>query len=248
MSSYEAELQKERDAKDQFMARHPESPFIIGEVPQFEGLHYFAIDPAFRIEARLERLPAPQEATLRTNRDEEMTCRYLGDMRFTLDGQECSLRVFHAGEQVGPSVFIPFRDATCGTESYGPGRYLILQLTEDDRYVLDFNLAFNPYCAYTDRFECGFPPSENDLSVPIRAGETAWADEDPNAVVLGPDAVEPARPTTRGRAGPPGKTAPVAGARAHPPHGATPAKVEAPRSVARPKGSKAKTARKAAGR
>ncbi len=187
MSSYEAELQKERDAKNQFMARHPESPFIIGDVPSFDGLHYFPIDPSYKVEAHLQRREKPEEVILRTNRDQEMTCRYVGDMVFHLDGQEYSLRVFHAGEQVGPSVFIPFRDATCGLESYGPGRYLILQLTEDDRYTLDFNLAFNPYCAYTERFECGFPPSENDVAVPIRAGEMAWVEEDPDAVVVGPE-------------------------------------------------------------
>jgi uncharacterized protein (DUF1684 family) len=203
MTGYEADLQKERDAKDQFMARHPESPFIIGEVGAFEGLHYFPIDPSYRVEARLERLPTPQEATLRTNRDEELTCRYIGDLKFELDHQEYSLRVFHAGEQVGPSVFIPFRDATCGSESYGPGRYLILQLTEDDRYTLDFNMAFNPYCAYTDRFECGFPPAENDLPVPIRAGEMVWQEEDMDAVVVGP---EPVDPVPRARRSAPAKT------------------------------------------
>lgn len=164
--------------KDQFMARHPESPFIVGEAGGFHGLRYFPIDPSYRVSAELQRLDSPREAYLRTNRDGQLTCRYLGDLVFTLDAQELRLRVYHAGEQVGPSVFVPFRDQTCGSESYGPGRYLTLQLSEDDRYTLDFNYAFNPYCAYTDRFECGFPPSENDLPIPIRAGEMSWSEEE----------------------------------------------------------------------
>ena len=158
------------------MARHPESPFVAGRVP-FHALQYFPIDPVFRLSARLERLPAPEEAYLRTNRDNQAVMRYLGDLVFALRGRALRLRVYHAGEGVGTSVFVPFRDTTSGRESYGPGRYLTLELTESDVYDLDFNRAFNPYCAYTDDFECGFPPAENDLPVPVRAGEKVWATE-----------------------------------------------------------------------
>jgi uncharacterized protein len=196
MDRYASEIEKERKMKDQFMARHPESPFIIGEAAGFHGLRYFPVDPSYRIAATLERKELPGEASLRTNRGGELTCRYVGDMRFRVEGRELRLRVFHAGEQVGPSVFIPFRDATCGAESYPSGRYLILQLTEDDRYTLDFNLAFNPYCAYTERFECGLPPPENDLPVSIRAGEQAWSG--PEAALKLPRARPvPPRPSRR---------------------------------------------------
>jgi len=172
--SWRAELEAERAAKNEFMARHPESPFISGRVP-FHDLKFFDPDAKYRVTARLERLPTPQEAYLRTNRDGEAVMRYLGDLRFHLGGRELRLRLYHAGEGVGTSVFVPFRDATSGRESYGPGRYLTLELNASDAYELDFNRAFNPYCAYTDDFECGFPPSENDLPVPIRAGERVWA-------------------------------------------------------------------------
>lgn len=174
MPGYETEVQKERDMKDEFMSRHPESPFLVGDATGFRGLAYYPVDSKYRISAVLERLDAPKEAYLRTNRDGQLTCRYIGDLVFSIDEQKLRLRVYHAGEQVGPSVFVPFRDQTCGEGSYEAGRYLILQLTEDDRYVLDFNLAFNPYCAYTERYECGFPPAENDLPIGIPAGEMAW--------------------------------------------------------------------------
>jgi uncharacterized protein len=170
------ELETERAMKNEFMARHPESPFVSGRVP-FHDLRYFPINPTFRVRAKLRRRPTPEEAFLRTNRDNQAVMRYLGDLEFALGGRELRLRVYHAGEGVGTSVFVPFRDVTSGDESYGPGRYLTLELTESDEYDLDFNRAFNPYCAYTDEYECGFPPAENDLPIPIAAGERVWAAE-----------------------------------------------------------------------
>jgi uncharacterized protein (DUF1684 family) len=176
---WRSELEEERTQKDDFMARHRESPFISSRVP-FHDLRYFPPDAAFRVTARLERLPAPAEAYLRTNRDGSAVMRYLGDLHFSIGRTAVHLRLYHAGEGVGTAVFVPFRDSTSGKDSYGPGRYLTLELNETDRYDLDFNRAFNPYCAYTDEFECAFPPSENDLPVAIRAGEKVWAaDQNP---------------------------------------------------------------------
>lgn len=177
MDEYTTELDTERRMKDRFMAGHPESPFVAERVPGFQGLRYFPIDPKYKVPARLDRIDPPAEAFLRTNRDGQAEVRYLGDLVFEVGARSLRLRVYHAGAGVGTSVFIPFRDATSGKESYGPGRYLTLELTEDDAYELDFNRAFNPYCAYTDAYECGFPPAENDLPVAIRAGEQAWSSE-----------------------------------------------------------------------
>ncbi len=177
MSGHEVwrrELATEREMKNEFMARHPESPFVSGRVP-FHDLRYFPADPKYRVRASLRRRPTPEEAYLRTNRDNQSVMRYLGDLEFKLSGKALRLRVYHAGEGVGTSAFVPFRDLTSGTESYGAGRYLTLELTESDEYDLDFNRAFNPYCAYTDEYECGYPPAENDLPVAIRAGEMVWA-------------------------------------------------------------------------
>lgn len=189
MDDYVRELAYERSMKDEFMARHPESPFVAGGVGGFRALRYFPIDPKYRVLSRLERRPVPEEAYLRTNRDGQATMRLLGDLVFRLGGRELRLRIYHAGEGVGTSAFVPFRDTTSGSESYGPGRYLTLELNESDEYELDFNRCFNPYCAYTDAYECGFPPAENDLPVAVRAGEKVW-DPDRN----------PATPNTAVRA------------------------------------------------
>ncbi len=72
-----------------------------------------------------------------------------------------------------PTLFIPFRDATSGKETYGAGRYLEVEVNPSGRYVLDFNLAYNPYCAYSDLYICPLPPGENWLRVEIRGGEKA---------------------------------------------------------------------------
>ena len=175
-NAWRAELETEREMKNEFMARHVESPFVAGRVP-FHDLVYFPPDPDYRVRAVLKRVPVPEETFLRTNRDNQAVMRYLGDLAFSLAGRTLRLKVFHAGEGVGTSVFVPFRDLTSGRESYGAGRYVTLELNESDEYDLDFNRSFNPYCAYTDEYECGFPPAENDLPVAVRAGEKAWASD-----------------------------------------------------------------------
>ncbi|HZY71294.1 MAG TPA: DUF1684 domain-containing protein [Thermoplasmata archaeon] len=205
VDSYAGELEEERRMKDEFMARHRESPFVAESVVGFSGLHYFEVDPAFRVRARLERLDAPREAYLRTNRDGQAVMRYLGNLSFRLGGRGLALRLFHAGEGVGTSVFLPFRDATSGEETYGPGRYLTLELNPDDEYELDFNRAFNPYCAYTDAYECAFPPAENDLPIAVRAGEKVWSSDrnprTPSSAVLDLLRRAPAAPSASGPQG-----------------------------------------------
>jgi uncharacterized protein (DUF1684 family) len=177
MDQYTQDLKTEREMKDRFMAHHTESPFVADGVAGFQGLHYFPISSRYLVPARLKRAPTPSEAFLRTNRDGQSVVRYLGDLHFSLHGRKLHLRVYHAGEGVGRNVFVPFRDSTSGRDTYGPGRYLTLELNEEDAYEVDFNRAFNPYCAYTDAYECSFPPAENDLPVAVEAGERVWSAE-----------------------------------------------------------------------
>ena len=199
---WQEELEEERSMKDEFMLRDRESPFVVGRVP-FHPLRYFPPDAKYLVRAKLERRPSPEEAYLRTNRDNQAVMRYIGDLTFSIAGEALHLRLYHAGEGVGTSVFVPFRDLTSGGESYGPGRYLTLELNKDDLYEVDFNRAFNPYCAYTDDFECAFPPSENDLPVAIPAGEKAWAADrnppSPSGAVVGRARRATARPSPPGR-------------------------------------------------
>jgi len=94
----------------------------------------------------------------------------LGTVRFDLAGERLSLVAYEQGDE----LFIPFRDGTSGKETYGAGRYVEAEAQGGGRFALDFNRAYNPYCAYSDAWRCPLPPAENWVTVPIRAGELSF--------------------------------------------------------------------------
>ena len=97
-----------------------------------------------------------------------------GQLKFEVDGVPVVLTVYRSAG--GDDYFLPFMDATTGDESYADGRYLDLPATGDGRLVVDFNYAYNPYCAYNPHWSCPIPPSENRLTVAINAGEKSFTD------------------------------------------------------------------------
>ncbi|MFC5850010.1 DUF1684 domain-containing protein [Deinococcus petrolearius] len=145
---------------------------------QFRGLSYYAPDDSWALSAPLE---APQEQdagefTLETNTGQPRQMAFAGRVRLPLPGGEQSLSVFAPlGDTAPARVFIPFRDATSGPETYGAGRYLDAPVSRGPGGAalvqLDFNLAYHPYCAYGDGWTCPLPPAENRLRVVVRAGE-----------------------------------------------------------------------------
>jgi uncharacterized protein (DUF1684 family) len=163
-----SQLDAFRAAKDRFFKEHPQSPLTDEQRDSFAGLSYFPEQPALRLALSLE--PFPDEATLvmQTSTGETRSYRRLGTLHFTAEGQEASLTLF-ADEAGG--LFLPFADALAGQETYGAGRYLEPEPLGDGRVLVDFNLAYNPYCAYNDDWSCPLTPPENRLKVAIRAGE-----------------------------------------------------------------------------
>src|SRR5579875_581773 len=137
--NYAKSLEEERALKDRFLGTQPESPFAEENLP-FHGLKYFPAEPKWRIPARFTetRAESAEEVWLRTNRDGHASMRKLGVLTFEVKGKKCQLTLFHAGPQAGNVAFLPFRDATSGKETYGPGRYLNLELQEGTSYTLDF--------------------------------------------------------------------------------------------------------------
>jgi hypothetical protein len=166
-----------RAGKDRLFAEHPASPVPEARRRDFRGLAYWRHDPAQRITARLE--PDPETPPLdvpRSNEGPAMPFARIGWVSFRLDGQDCRLAVYWLNEYAG-GIFIPFRDATSGRETYGGGRYLwdsakgVDLGSEGDELVLDFNYAYHPSCVYDDRWSCPLAPAENHLAAAIAAGE-----------------------------------------------------------------------------
>ncbi len=160
-----------RAAKDQDFRASPYSPIPNDERDTFTGLAYYPVDPAYRLEG-LGLSPhegGESEAFLMpTSTDEMRRAWRAGTFRFELRGQPLSLVAYDLGNG---SLFVPFLDATSGTETYGAGRYLDLEPELDGTFTLDFNLAYLPYCAYSPDYSCPLTPAENRLPVRIEAGE-----------------------------------------------------------------------------
>jgi uncharacterized protein len=165
-----SDLDDFRAAKDDFFAHDPQGPLTRQQRSEFEGLHYFPENPALRLELTLERFPHPDKIEMQTSTGDVQHYTRYGRITFSVDGQPATLTIYNS--QGG--FFLPFVDSLAPKETYGAGRYLEPEPLEKDRFLVDFNLAYNPYCAYNDAWSCPLTPFENHLKVPIRAGEKVF--------------------------------------------------------------------------
>ncbi len=168
-------LSRFRAEKDDFFRTSHSSPLPHGD-SAFQGLKYFDPDPALRFEVKLQRYATPEAVVLATSKGTRQLFNRVGYFDLTMDGMAVRIQAYQSAERDDPNLFLPFRDATSGQESYGAARYLDLEVEHDDDYALDFNYAYNPYCAYSEDYVCPLPPQENWLKVPVRAGETKFHD------------------------------------------------------------------------
>ena len=175
---YEAEINKERQAKDDFMRLSDESPFG-QEKKNFVKLNYFPIDLNYRISAKLISIDNKKVVVLPTSDNLEKKYLEYAFAEFKLNGEQCKLLILEIME-VGPyrgTLFLSFADATSANETYGAGRYLDVKKTPGASSVLlDFNQSYNPYCAYAENYSCPFPPKENVLKTAVMAGEKKYHD------------------------------------------------------------------------
>ncbi|MDE1855386.1 MAG: DUF1684 domain-containing protein [Candidatus Micrarchaeota archaeon] len=166
-----------RREKDQFYKTGHESPIPENERASFEGLKYFSPDKHYVINAKLKRYEKPNIVTMTTSKGTVQKFYRMGYFEFEISKTKVVLQAYRSAEREDDSLFVPFRDKTSGKESYGSSRYLDLDMKKDsDNYVLDFNAAYNPYCAYSNDYVCPFAPKENWLSVEIKAGEKKYHD------------------------------------------------------------------------
>jgi uncharacterized protein (DUF1684 family) len=166
-----------RAARDRLFAEHPSSPLAEADRRDFRGIPYYRHDPALELRANLEPDPsAPDLEVPRSGDGAQMPFSRIGWVRFLVEGTPCRLSVFWLNEYAG-GIFIPFRDATSGRETYGGGRYLWDSAkgadlgSDGDELVIDFNYAYHPSCVYDFTWSCPLAPEENRLPVPIAAGE-----------------------------------------------------------------------------
>jgi uncharacterized protein (DUF1684 family) len=172
-------LEKIRKGKDRFFRESPQSPIPRRDQDGFEGLRYFPVDPAFRFELELHEDDDKAAVRLEATGGDLRDMLRWGEFRFVVGEEEYTLEAYRTdpGQE---RLFVPFRDETAGTETYSKGRYLDLEpqvhRSPDGTWVLDFNEAYNPWCAYTEGYSCVIPPDVNRLDLPIRAGEKRYRD------------------------------------------------------------------------
>jgi uncharacterized protein len=162
-----------RAAKDTLYRTHPQSPIPAAERVRFTGLPYWDWDPTMRVTARLVADPVVGPVS-----EGEVPFQKVGTLEFELGGAPFALAALWIVGYAG-GLFVPFRDTTCGSETYGGGRYLLDTIKSADlgsdlargTVILDFNYAYHPSCAYDPRWVCPLAPPESRLAIPIRAGE-----------------------------------------------------------------------------
>ena len=155
--------------------KDPEGVLNEEEIKEFGGLNYFEFDAKYQIEARFIKKKG-RKFEMQTSTDRKPIYRRYGYVEFEWNGKSCRLEVYQniallKNKEYKDYLFIPFRDLTSAKETYGGGRYLDIVKSNSGQMLIDFNLAYNPYCAYSYRYSCPIPPQENTLEIEIRAGE-----------------------------------------------------------------------------
>ena len=167
------ELETFRADRNKQYREDPASPIPADKKDVLLPLRYYPPDPSYAVPAVLDIFPGErQKLEVPTSTGVPRREELVGRLTFTLQGQKLTLNAFvEEGTQTIDELFVPFRDLTAGTETYPAGRYLNLKPTVTGVYTIDFNMAYNPYCAYNNAYECPLPPPENRLKVAIKAGE-----------------------------------------------------------------------------
>jgi uncharacterized protein len=161
-----------RAEKDRYMRESPDSPVPAAQRATFPPLPYYPIEPSYQVPASLTVAPGNDVLELPTSTGARRKMRKIGTLNFTLKGQALTLSAFvDASTNDVRRLFVPFGDLTNGSETYPGGRYLDLDRTATGFYDLDFNRAYHPFCVFNAAYDCPYPPKENRLPIPVRAGE-----------------------------------------------------------------------------
>jgi len=162
-----SELINFRASKDEFLAKDHHSPLTHEQRHDFDGLEYYPENTGLRLELEIEEFPTKDVIEMHTSTGDVQKHNRYGKIHFEVEGEEVELTLYKESH----GYFLPFTDVLAGKETYGAGRYLEPQALLGGKVLVDFNYAYNPYCAYNDLYSCPLTPWENRLKVPIEAGE-----------------------------------------------------------------------------
>ncbi len=174
---YIASIEKQRQEKDDYMKNDPNSPFSYKGKVKFHPLKYFEIKPDLVFKSKLFEYPAKDTISIFGTKGEERKVVRFGYVNFEYEKNPYRLNVYKGFAKTGEEYYsILFTDKTTNEESYGVGRYLDFELNADKNflYTIDFNLAYNPYCAYSADYTCAIPTKEDYIDLEIEAGEKKY--------------------------------------------------------------------------
>ena len=172
LQSYKEQILNDRKTKDDSF-KTPQTPIIEEDQVEFTNLNYFNVDMKFRLELELQEFTDKEQEIIKDSKGNDRYFIKWGKFEFIIDNVQNAL-IAYKSKTDDTRLFIPFKDSTTAEETYGAGRYLDLTENNDkvgQKWVLDFNLAYNPWCAYNYNYSCPLVPVENMLNVRILAGE-----------------------------------------------------------------------------
>lgn len=161
------ELDEYRKEKDAFFGSHAQSPLTREQKKDFKGLNYFPENVDLRLEVQVNEFPVKERFEMQTSTGDVQLYEKFGRFQFLVDGSTVELTIYQSQH----GFFLPFADSLAGKETYLAGRYLEPEPLPGGRFFVDFNQAYNPYCAYNEMWSCPITPAENRLKVAVRAGE-----------------------------------------------------------------------------
>ena len=172
--SIEKSIQYQQQLNKEY-ADPAESPLTKKDLKKFKSLDFYPVDMSYCVEAKFVRTPDEKPFEMPTTTTRKPMYVKFGEVYFMLQGKECKLDVFQnidlvKKEEYKNSLFLPFTDYTSGNGSYAGGRYIDVLQPKGDKIIIDFNTAYNPYCAYNHDYSCPIPPAQNDLKVEVKAG------------------------------------------------------------------------------
>jgi uncharacterized protein (DUF1684 family) len=173
--SYIAEIKAWQEELNREFADTSESPLTAEDRARFHGLDFYPIDIRYRVTARFERTPDENQFGMKTTTERRPVYVRYGIAYFKLFDKNLKINIYQnihlsKNEKYKDYLFMLFTDLSSGKESYAGGRYIDLRIPEGDSIIIDFNKAYNPYCAYNHKYSCPIPPEEDHFDLEIRAG------------------------------------------------------------------------------